>query len=288
MDLTRRVLLLAGVLAASMVLGCAASGQQRPAQQAAPAAKPAPPAAPFVRAEHLCATLGEGKATASEVKKDLAAILTRPDGGMAADDSMSEFFGGCPGVSGATEEKLSICFSTLAYKDLLDKRIDLLPQGKNPKFPHAVQIRNGITLNFKNNALAQCVAEELRFIQKDLRQAFLDRGLAAHQTYVAEYKAANPKPAVTEEQRMYIVQANAMAEKKEFAKSIELYINALKINGISYPAAYYNMGLILSQMEKYMAAIVSMKVYLLMLPDAPDARSAQDKIYEWQAAAGMQ
>jgi hypothetical protein len=30
-----------------------------------------------------------------------------------------------------------------------------------------------------------------------------------------------------------------------------------------------------------------MKRYLALVPDAPDARAAQDKIYDWERKAGM-
>ena len=49
-----------------------------------------------------------------------------------------------------------------------------------------------------------------------------------------------------------------------------------------YPAAYYNLALLEGQMNLPFAAITYMKHYLLLVPDAPDARSAQDKIYEWE------
>jgi len=87
---------------------------------------------------------------------------------------------------------------------------------------------------------------------------------------------------VTEEQRMYIVQANALTEQKLYSDAIEQYYNALKINPISYPAMYYNMALLHAQLEHFGIAILNMKKYLLLAPDASDARTAQDKIYEWQ------
>jgi len=36
------------------------------------------------------------------------------------------------------------------------------------------------------------------------------------------------------------------------------------------------------QQELYTFAITYMKKYLMLVPDAKDARGAQDKIYEWE------
>jgi hypothetical protein len=42
------------------------------------------------------------------------------------------------------------------------------------------------------------------------------------------------------------------------------------------------MALLSEQMKWFNSAIFYMKQYLLLVPDAKDARSAQDKIYEWE------
>ena len=81
---------------------------------------------------------------------------------------------------------------------------------------------------------------------------------------------------------MYIVQANALTEQKLYSDAIEQYYNAMKINPISYPTMYYNIALLQAQIENFGIAILNMKKYLLLAPDAQDARTAQDKIYEWQ------
>lgn len=113
-----------------------------------------------------------------------------------------------------------------------------------------------------------------------------DKELAEFQEIVANYKALSEKPTITEEQRKYIVQANGKNEKKEYQEALNFYKKAIEINPISYPSAYYNMALIAAQIENYVDAIYSIKKYQLLMPDAPDARAAQDKIYEWEAEIG--
>lgn len=97
-----------------------------------------------------------------------------------------------------------------------------------------------------------------------------------------EYRSSSVKPEITEEQRKYIVQANALADEKKYNDAYRYYEKVIGINSVSYPAAYYNMALLNVQMNDYKNAILNMQKYLLIVPDAPDARAAQDKIYEWE------
>ena len=99
---------------------------------------------------------------------------------------------------------------------------------------------------------------------------------------VKDYHSLTIKPAITEELRKYIVQANAMNEKKNYPSAMNLYIKVIDTNPFAYPAAYFNLALIAAQTENYVYATVNMKKYLLLVPEAEDARAAQDKIYEWE------
>ena len=45
------------------------------------------------------------------------------------------------------------------------------------------------------------------------------------------------------------------------------------------------MALLSAQMQRFKPAIAYMKQYLLLAPDAKDARGGQDKIYEWELMA---
>jgi tetratricopeptide (TPR) repeat protein len=98
----------------------------------------------------------------------------------------------------------------------------------------------------------------------------------------AEYRALKVKPPVSEEQRKYIVQANAFNEKKMYYEAIRLYEQAIVVDQTAYPTAYSNLALLSAQVKQYDNAIYHMKKYLLLVPDATDARGAQDKIYEWE------
>ncbi len=107
--------------------------------------------------------------------------------------------------------------------------------------------------------------------------------IAEFQGMATYYKVLREKPTITEEQRKYIVQANSKNEKKEYQEALDLYKKAIKVNSVSYPSAYNNMALIAAQIQDYWYAILNMKKYLMLVPEASDARAAQDKIYEWEA-----
>lgn len=87
---------------------------------------------------------------------------------------------------------------------------------------------------------------------------------------------------VSEEQRRYVVQANSANEARDYSNAILLYRKALDVNKFSYPNAYFNMALILAQNKSFYQATYAMKAYLIVAPEAEDARKAQDKIYEWE------
>jgi len=109
-----------------------------------------------------------------------------------------------------------------------------------------------------------------------------EAGLSAFESKAAEYRALKVKPPISEEQRKFIVQANAMSQQKEYAEALSRYLKAVEIDPVSYPAAYFNMALLSAQLQRYRVAITYMRQYLLLEPEATDARSAQDKIYEWE------
>lgn len=98
----------------------------------------------------------------------------------------------------------------------------------------------------------------------------------------SQYCALKEKPQVSEEQRKYIVQANIFNEQKNYEKAIELYNKAIELDQTAFPAAYSNLALLSAQLSQFDEAIYNMKKYLLLEPDAAEARSDQDKIYEWE------
>lgn len=96
---------------------------------------------------------------------------------------------------------------------------------------------------------------------------------------------------ISENQRKFIVQANALAKEKKTYEAITRMNESVKINKFNFPDAYYNLALLSFQYYEasnfeleycLLDAIFYMKKYLVISPDAEDSRKAQDKIYEWE------
>jgi tetratricopeptide (TPR) repeat protein len=110
-----------------------------------------------------------------------------------------------------------------------------------------------------------------------------DSLIAVFKPVAAQNRELKEKSIVPEEQRKYIVQANMFNQQKQYNRAVELYKKAIELNQTSYPAAYSNLALLSAQTQRFERAIYYMTKYLLLEPDASDARSAQDKIYEWES-----
>jgi tetratricopeptide (TPR) repeat protein len=147
--------------------------------------------------------------------------------------------------------------------------------------PYKVQFPGRMAFVFAEFPDAKRFADDLLVLQQVGQKQDAERR-ARFEASVAQYRALTVKPPVSEEQRKVIVQANLLTQRKEYGKAIELYLAALDLDPVSYPAAYFNLALLSAQTEDFTAAIRYMQQYLQLSPDAADARSAQDKIYEWE------
>jgi len=96
------------------------------------------------------------------------------------------------------------------------------------------------------------------------------------------YPLLRTKPEIPEVTRKYSVQASNATQEKKYNDAIKLWSDALGITP-HYPLAYYNRSLLYERIGNYRAGIEDMGKYLKLMPDASDARSAKDKIYEWEA-----
>lgn len=95
-----------------------------------------------------------------------------------------------------------------------------------------------------------------------------------------QYRAQTIKPGLSEAARKFLVQATTATEEKRYIDGIHLLGKAIAADQ-AYPQAHFNCALLWAQVGIYGAAILEMKKYLMLVPDAADARASQDKIYEW-------
>jgi tetratricopeptide (TPR) repeat protein len=96
------------------------------------------------------------------------------------------------------------------------------------------------------------------------------------------FREAPVKPSLPEAARRYKVQAEAAIKNNNFFDAVDGYEQALEVVPW-WPEGRFNMALILGELKAYKYAIRQMTKYLALVPNAPDARAAQDKIYEWEA-----
>ena len=184
-------------------------------------------------------------------------------------------------ISIQAEDKKSIDVN-LSLSDLPEYKIYVIQtSGNGGGWNYAICLHGLVSFYFKEPADVLHIADDLFLIQQHVIQR-LESRLALFKEKAAQYLALAVKPAMSEEQRKFVVQANALNRLKDYAGAIGLYQKAIDLDPVSYPGAYFNLALINAQMKRYDAAIGYMKQYLMLVPDAKDFRSAQDRIYEWE------
>lgn len=177
--------------------------------------------------------------------------------------------------------------TTFLFSKLLDVKIESIDINK---YALNFSLKNEIdlgdfsfyTTNNQRYPIDLRIGTPLRAIQKELTLQ-RDKILLDSFVPVAEnYRKQVVKPEMPEEQRKLIVQANSVSEKKMYNDAIALYEKAVTVDQTSFPPAYFNLALLYAGVKNYYKAIFNMSKYIMLAPDAPDVRSSQDKIYEWE------
>jgi tetratricopeptide (TPR) repeat protein len=107
---------------------------------------------------------------------------------------------------------------------------------------------------------------------------------AAFQEAARKYREMPVKPVLPEEAHKYAVQGDFAVDKKNLTAAVDRYAEALRI-APWWPEGHFRRGRILADMERYGEAVDEMKKFLLLAPEAKEARDAQDNIYKWESAA---
>ena len=108
--------------------------------------------------------------------------------------------------------------------------------------------------------------------------------LADFQQRANEWRALPQKPKLSEEARRFRVLADDAVQNKEFSKASGYYEKGLVIEEM-WPAGQYNAARIDEELRNYNMAVIHMKKYLALKPDALDAKECQDKVYIWEERA---
>ena len=95
------------------------------------------------------------------------------------------------------------------------------------------------------------------------------------------WRALAVKPKMPDEAYKQKVLAEDAYRNKELVKALSEY--QLGISTFpTWPEGQFNAALIAAELEYYRVAVQRMSEYLLLVPDAPDAQAAKDKIIIWQ------
>jgi len=102
------------------------------------------------------------------------------------------------------------------------------------------------------------------------------------EVWVAQYLQASEKPAASEAQRKYIIQADAATKLYQYEKSIQLNQYIIQLNPTNYPDVYRNIAVLQGETDRLHAAMHNMQKYLLFPQNEEDIKFAKQKIEEWQ------
>lgn len=94
--------------------------------------------------------------------------------------------------------------------------------------------------------------------------------------------AAPITPEIEESLRRTQVQAEQAIRENRMRDAATLYRAALTEHP-NWAFGQFNHALLLGNLEFYPSAINRMRAYLVLLPNAPDARAVRDRTYEWEA-----
>jgi hypothetical protein len=104
------------------------------------------------------------------------------------------------------------------------------------------------------------------------------------QDRIAAWRALAVKPPLPEAARRYQVLAENAVQEKRFQDAANYYNQALNIEPF-WPEGQFNLSLVDGELRNYSGASSHMRMYLELVPDAQDARQAEDKIIIWDEKA---
>ncbi len=113
--------------------------------------------------------------------------------------------------------------------------------------------------------------------QKRTEQAF--------QQQLAGYQAATDKPKMPDEAHVHEVLAKNAIDEKNLDKGIDEYEAGLEIFP-TWPEGQFNLAFLCGESGDYYCAVEHMQDYLELVPGAPNAQAAKDKLIIWKDKLG--
>lgn len=96
------------------------------------------------------------------------------------------------------------------------------------------------------------------------------------------WRALPVKPGIPEGVRRSQLLAEDAIRNKNFEEAVDFYEQGLNVSPL-WPEGQFNAALLYGEMGIYGQAVIHMKRYLELRPDAPDAQAARDQVVIWQA-----
>jgi tetratricopeptide (TPR) repeat protein len=101
------------------------------------------------------------------------------------------------------------------------------------------------------------------------------------------WRALPQKPPLSEDVQRFRVVAEDAFQKKEFEKAADYYEQGLAVEPL-WPQGQFNAALLYGELQMYAQAVIHMKRYLELEPDAANAKAARGKMYLWEVKAKEQ
>ena len=118
---------------------------------------------------------------------------------------------------------------------------------------------------------------QLRALAKDT-----DPPLRTFPQRAAAWRALATKPPIPEEVRVQRLLAENAIKENNPGEALNHYENGIELYP-TWPEGNFNAALIAAELKFFTDAIEHMQAYLELMPDAPDAQAARDKIVIWRS-----
>jgi tetratricopeptide (TPR) repeat protein len=131
---------------------------------------------------------------------------------------------------------------------------------------------------------AHAFAEALNILISDSRGGGENNARSQFEMFARrayEWRHLDVKPPLPEEARRKKLLAEDSVQAKEFERALAYYQDGLDLFPL-WPEGQFNTALLCGETEDYACAIQHMRFYLELVPDAPDAQAARDKIIIWE------
>ena len=199
----------------------------------------------------------------------------------------------------------------LAYTDPRDggkyyvSLFTLIPGSINVEFsPGSVGVESAWKVNYTDyvemhqyfwlssswsEADAQAVAGALRTLSLDARQDLMKTNDTAFEQFkqaCSAYIAQKAWPPMPEEAREHKVLAENAFRESDFDKALDEYTSAVGTYPC-WPEGWRQRAQIQGQGHYYLGAYNSLRHYLYLAPDAPDAQALRDQLIIWRDKAGI-